>query len=312
MVLTDKDKIIMGDLLTIANEIYKLYRKLEKAKDKRKYTTKILSLIEKEEQLIELLQLDNDKLQAIESIFAHHKININSSLYLATQAIHENKKYPYCRVLVKLRSYTDKDTKNIKIIISEYLTQYEIILLYKHLHNLSYQEPHLFINYYRRIAHILLMEDVEVEKDILKKDMAPIEELFDATELITDYLILEDYFIDKENQKDLNVAREIINLEELKFLRVQMQMLETMSIFEQKKTRFNPDKYVATHSYIVAFISALITFVTKENREGLYKTWASEAASEAQLEYSKRIINTIENELLPSVKKISLVPPIKK
>jgi len=309
MKLTEKEKNILFDLLKIASTIFKLYKKLETTKNKSFYTEKILTLIEKEEQLIELLRLDEYKLKEIEKFFEQYNINVNSILYLSVQTALRDKKYAYCRVLSKLRNYLYKDTSNVLYIISEYLVEYEIALLYRFLIKNSEQEEHLFVRHSQRIAHILLMDAPSLEQDILKRNMEPPQEIVDITKMIDEYIFYEKYFFGENKNKKLNIDREDVNLEDLKYNRMESIIKE---LYSTPVFFLNGFRFGSFNDFMISNFAVMISLLSQNDREKVYNTLRSKEMPEHLLPFVEQIIELSEKEFLPFIKTISLKPPTKK
>ncbi len=333
MELRERDKEVLKSLTKIEKRIQSLYSfvldSFENPELRDKSIETLLTLISKEDELIEALELTRDKLQHIEKIYVERVgLSLDTNLPLGLSSSINKTNYPYYRTIAKMRYVCSKMDDSINHILDSYLLDNELNLLYiAIMRDIERQNDPSFRKSFLEYSQLILIDSPTVEVETLKRKMAPREYVDDCIELQADVVYWS--YIKKLKQLEVDIDKSLIeefmkpkNILDItrasskyrapragvQFKEIVLELYKYGSIMTDCRT---PDFYVK-----VAYLKMIIAFFDKRSREATYNSFlSSEVISSSKypwlMDLIKDNIIDLETNFISYIRKIALNPAFK-
>lgn len=304
MAVSIKDKETLKYLADLEKDILDEYNNLA---DGTFSQERMLSLLDMESDLLNSVNLNRELVVHVETAV---RDEIGGCFYyeLPTSIgpFMTDETYPYIRLLSRVR-YMFKQKNDRELSSSSIPFQdLEVALLYKSL--MSDSEVHTDIyESMQKSAWTVLIDSPSVERAVVSQGMNPLEEIDDAVEFQAN---LFDVISKKKSTQNNSVENDIICARAIRFAITYKEILELLSkYFGLYKSG---QDVTPTIMMYISYLKTIIAAQSKAKREHVYKEFIKDNAEAIRedkeyFNYIKHSVSDIENNLAPSVRRISFM-----
>lgn len=298
--------------------------------EKEDFVEALLTLFKREERLLSMISLTDEKLKTIEKCF-ENKLNVSfaTSLPFGLTQLIDSVNYPYYRTIAKLRYAHAKNSTDTQNMMDPYLLDNEICLLYRTLISRS-QKTNLNSGHrraYREFAYLSLMNSPSIEENVIQNGMNPSEYVDDCIEFHTSLICWnymqklknsKTYLDDKTLQEYTDVRNLLDNKRSLNFYRIPrfnkrfQEIIQVLCQFGSTEDNIRSPYFEA----MVIYLKCITAFLDRKSREEAYTSILSyEKIRLSKYPWLKNFIKEnaedIEKNMVSQIRKVSLNPTYK-
>lgn len=305
MAISEKNKNIVANLLSIGRHIQKKYKEIECGKNSKSMT----NLLDLEDMLIGLLDFQapnfNDVASYIESLIS---VDLKSNLPFCMGPLLTEYTYPNLRLISRIRYECKKRSGNIKDYIASSFQDVETSLLYRSL----ISDSEIYLEHEEQLRHIgmnALINSPVVERAILENGMRPLEVQYDTTAFQLD--LWTSYHVKKSMGEIMYPSSENLSLMKARRLEMFLDEADNMARSYIQLYKSGQTAQIVNFLACVCYFKVMIAIQNPEKRKSLYEAFRKFSSQRFEdFEFSEFVENNvgdIEEKLTPSITRVDFV-----